>query len=131
MQLRNKAGGLREEWFQERVEQMYRVSSVDMCRLGLEIHVARGGHFLLGDRGTLVLDPNGGLVEGPFFNRGSQLLPLTPKIVISLGPKDLWNEVDESTVDMINDLSVRASRRNVFSAPSSSLTEFIRLHSSR
>ncbi|HEX4756008.1 MAG TPA: DUF4238 domain-containing protein [Candidatus Dormibacteraeota bacterium] len=110
--------------FRFRVESHYEQTKEHFRRAGLEllrVPPGRGDEFLISDSGALAIDlarravgPREGVGLG---TSTTVILPLGPRLLAALGPKDGIAEASESWVRTINELQVRAAHAFVFFRP--------------
>jgi hypothetical protein len=96
---------------------------------GVEVLTPERGQFLIGDNPALTIRTEGGTTTyGMAFGDAHTLvLPISPKYLLALGPKNLTGTIPQEGVDRLNAVQVHAAERYVYMHPKSGLQEFASL----
>lgn len=111
--------------FRFRVQHYFREATKMITSAGLEIlRPPAGSEFLIGDVPVITTDATGhvrGIAAGvPIGNAATVAMPFGPRLLVSLGPRDLYAELDAKHVERLNTWQIEAAKRAVYFRPGSS-----------
>jgi hypothetical protein len=110
--------------FRFRVQHYFREATTMITPAGLEIlRPPSGSEFLIGDVPVITTDATGhvrGIAAGiPIGSAATVAMPLGPRLLVALGPKDLYAELDAKHVERLNTWQIEAAQRAVYFRPGS------------
>lgn len=117
--------------FRLRVEDLFDRVCDRFAQSGVEILTPANPEkeFLLGDLPALTVDLVNGrasMAQGVgLANATAIILPLSPRVLVALGPANATGAAPDSLVDQLNALQVRAADRYVYHRPEADFAEFI------
>lgn len=115
--------------FRFRVQYYFREATKMITRAGLEVlRPPPGSEFLIGDVPVITTDTTGhvrGVAAGiPIGSAATVAMPLGPRLLVALGPKDLYAELEAKYVDRLNTWQTGAAKRAVYFRPGSPCQTF-------
>lgn len=110
--------------FRFRVQHYFREATRMVTPAGLEVlRPPSGSEFLIGDVPVVTTDATGhvrGIAAGvPIGSAATAAMPLGPRLLVALGPKNLYAELDAKYVERLNTWQVEAAKRAVYFRPGS------------
>ncbi|MCL4509425.1 MAG: DUF4238 domain-containing protein [Chloroflexi bacterium] len=110
--------------FRFRVQHYFREATTMITSAGLEVlRPPSGSEFLIGDVPVITTDATGhvrGIAAGvPIGSAATVAMPLGPRLLVALGPKDLYAELDAKYVERLNAWQIEAAKRAVYFRPGS------------
>lgn len=120
-----------EVLFQASLERLFDRGQQWAAPMQLEIGESTSRDFLLGDAPTVAYNAFQLLPRTALMDSATVALPISPRIVISLGIKQAWGPVDAAVINEINEAQIRQATRYVYAHPESNLEGFIRSARSR
>jgi hypothetical protein len=108
--------------FRFRVEHYFHEATKLLASANLEVLTpSAGNEFLIGDVPVVTSDASGhfrGINAGvPIGSAKMVALPLGPELLVSLGPNDVYRELDSTYVKRLNTWQIEAAHRGVFFRP--------------
>lgn len=123
--LRKQAAESAAEWFQERIESLFKRATELVSTAGLELLTAVEGEFLIGDQAVLSLTADGGFGKLPFTTAATHLLPVGRHHAIALASTSGRVLLNQEWVNHLNRAQMEESASHVFYHPASGLDDFV------
>ena len=110
--------------FRFRVQHYFHAATALIRSAGLEVlRPPAGSEFLIGDVPVTTTDATGharGVAAGiPIGSAATVAMPLGPRLLVALGPKDLYAELDPNHVERLNTWQIEAAKSAVYFRPGS------------
>jgi hypothetical protein len=110
--------------FRFRVQHNFREATAMITSAGLEVlRPPSGSEFLIGDVPVITTDATGhvrGIAAGiPIGSAATVAMPLGPRLLVALGPKNIYAELDAKYVERLNTWQIQAAKRAVYFRPGS------------
>jgi len=110
--------------FRFRVQHNFREATAMITSAGLEVlRPPSGSEFLIGDAPVITTDATGhvrGIAAGiPIGSAATVAMPLGPRLLVALGPKNIYAELDAKYVERLNTWQIQAAKRAVYFRPGS------------
>ncbi len=114
------------------VESTYKRMRQSFDGVGLELGRVPPGHSLLiGDSPAVPIQFKDGQVQTVNCAVGEShtvVLPLTPRLILGLGPEDLVGDLTPATVSLLNEAQLRAANDYIYYPPRSPLAAYVQQH---
>ncbi|WP_331720974.1 DUF4238 domain-containing protein [Streptomyces virginiae] len=117
------------ELFRTSIEDMFnKVRDMAAAEWHLEVLAPENGQFLIGDTPAVTLrtDVRPFPINMAFGDAHTLVLPIGPRHLLALGPKNLTGRISKAAVDELNAVQIRAADRYVYMHPRSGLETFAR-----
>ncbi|MDG9709372.1 DUF4238 domain-containing protein [Streptomyces sp. DH10] len=114
--------------FRTSIENMFNKVRAMASKWHLEVLTAESGQFLIGDNPAVTVrtDATPFSYNMAFGDAHSIVLPIGPRHLLALGPKNTLGSIPRAVVDEINTVQILASDRYVYMHPRSELETFAR-----
>lgn len=110
--------------FRFRVQHYFHEATTMITSAGLEVlRPPSGSEFVIGDVPVITTDATGhvrGIAAGiPIGSAATVAMPFGPRLLVALGPEDIYAELDAKYVERLNIWQIEAAKRAVYFRPGS------------